>query len=184
MIVLAHHVDDWNRLGFSDPFSSPEATARQRAYAPLGGGSYTPQVVVDGQAERVGGRASAIEDAISLAAKRPHATIEVTLKNSELSIRVGPLPGDATDADLIVAVVQDRGRVAVPRGENAGKTLDHVAIVRSLRVVGAVPAPGLSTTTTVKAPAATGGPSVFTVVAFVQERSRRRVLGATSIPLP
>lgn len=47
-----------------------EATARQRSYAPLGGGSYTPEAVIDGAAQRVGSRKASVEAAIVEAGKR------------------------------------------------------------------------------------------------------------------
>src|SRR5215217_6902065 len=33
VLVLAYHVDYWNRLGWEDPFSSPRNTERQNYYA-------------------------------------------------------------------------------------------------------------------------------------------------------
>jgi hypothetical protein len=177
VVVLAHHVDYWNGLGWPDPFSSAGATARQRSYAGLGGGSYTPQVVIDGRIETVGGRTSVIERAIADAAKEPHASVDLEARGDDVTIRVGSLPR-AADAELHLVIVQDHATVAVRRGENAGRTLDHVAIARSVRTFPAVPV----TKTTVTAPAPIASPSSFTLVAFVQERASRHVLGATSIP--
>jgi hypothetical protein len=51
VIPLAFHVDYWDRLGWSDPFSSSQWTARQVVYirAMELGGPYTPQIVIGGK---------------------------------------------------------------------------------------------------------------------------------------
>ena len=124
VVVLAHHVDYWDGIGWPDPFSSAAATARQQAH----GGNFTPEAVVDGGTSLIGSRETALVEAIASAKQRPHVRLGLTATRS----------GNAWDValqargDVFLAVVQDRARVAVPRGENAGRTLDHVGIVRSV----------------------------------------------------
>jgi hypothetical protein len=188
VVPLAFHVDYWDGIGWPDPFSAPWATARQRAYAPLGGGTYTPQAVVDGRAQVVGSRGAAVVQAVAEAAKRPHAPVAIGVARAgggghdafDVTIEVGALPSDAaTDADLLVAIAQRAARIAVPRGENAGRTLDHTAIARELRVLGPAAATGGSFATRVTPPKGLAAADAR-VVALVQERSSRRVLGASA----
>jgi hypothetical protein len=179
IIVLAHHVDYWNSLGWTDRYSSAAANARQRSFAPLHAGSYTPQAVVDGRSETVGSRSSAIESMVAEAAKVPHLDVklETTIVGRATYDVVVKTPVLPADAEVLVALVQDRGRVAVPAGENAGKTLDHTAIVRTMTS-------GPKARLTV--PPAQDAPdgSSFSVVAFVQERTSRKILGSTTTALP
>src|SRR3979490_3405774 len=55
LIVLSEHVDYWNHIGWTDPFSSRFFSERQSAYSSRFGLSsvYTPQMVVDGTTEFV-----------------------------------------------------------------------------------------------------------------------------------
>lgn len=187
VVPLGLHVDYWDRLGWTDPFSSARATERQRAYSSLGGGSYTPQAVIDGHAQTVGSRRAAVELAITEAAKRAHATVAIELApradtNASLAItvRLGALPaGSASDAEAVVVLTQNAVRVAVPRGENGGSTLEHTAVARDLVIAGAAPREGTALTASLKPPAGID-PRELRVVAFVQERASRRVLGTST----
>jgi len=181
IVPLAFHVDYWDSLGWPDPFASSASTARQRAYAPLGGGTYTPQAVIDGRAELVGSRSSAVEQGIERAARQPHVMVGIdvrAIKDSfEVTVRVAPLAEAPKDAQVLLAVTQPNARVSVPRGENAGKTLEHTAIVRELKDPVAVGAHGGTATFLVRAPNRVPASDVR-VVAFVQQRDSRAVLGS------
>jgi len=187
IVPLAIHVDYWDGIGWPDPFSSAQATQRQRSYAPLGSGSYTPQAVIDGRSETIGSRKAMVEQAIGEAAKRPHAALGIELgarKNAaapvEVTVKVGALPaGSASDAELLVALTQNAVRVAALRGENAGKTLEHTAVTRQLVVAGAAPATGGSLTASLTVPQGLAAKDLR-VVAFVQERASRKVLGTAT----
>ena len=147
LIVLSEHVDYWNDIGWKDPYSSHEYSERQSAYAAQFGlaSIYTPQMVVDGHFELVGSderRATrAIEDAAK-AMKTP-VNISVTLndeRTTTLHIEAGPLPSSITaeSASIFLAIADNSDESHVSRGENAGRTLKHVAVLRNLIRIGAV----------------------------------------------
>src|SRR5713226_4937131 len=53
VVALGFHISYWDSLGWKDPFSSPQSTERQRAYArSFEGQVYTPQLIVDGARDR------------------------------------------------------------------------------------------------------------------------------------
>ena len=56
VIALEEHVDYWNQLGWKDRFSNPLFRGRQNDYARFfqTDNIYTPQMVVNGQAQFVG----------------------------------------------------------------------------------------------------------------------------------
>jgi len=79
-LALSFHVDYWDRLGWKDPFSSPDATRRQHGYADLLrlATVYTPQVVVDGGWQAVGSDRSEVERALG-SARRNHDDVPIAL---------------------------------------------------------------------------------------------------------
>src|SRR5208282_5788557 len=80
VLALSFHVDYWDRLGWKDPFSSPDATRRQHGYADLLGLAtvYTPQMIVDGRWQAVGSDRSEVERALG-SARRSRDEVPVTL---------------------------------------------------------------------------------------------------------
>src|ERR1700727_152827 len=67
VIPLGFHVDYWNSLGWKQQFSSADFSQRQEQYAKSlkVDGPYTPQMVVDGEAEFVGNSSGQAQREIS-----------------------------------------------------------------------------------------------------------------------
>jgi hypothetical protein len=196
IIPLSEHVDYWNRLGWADPYSSADFSERQRQYARAFRSHtiYTPQMVVDGQAEFVGSDTGAALDAIAKAARSPKASVQLTrVKDSvaakdgqiRLQVRVENLPvvtrGDP--AEVLLAITENNLQSSVPRGENAGRRLSHTAVVRKLSVLGRVDQATPFTTDSLVTVAGGWKRSNLRAVVFVQGRASRRVLGAATITL-
>jgi hypothetical protein len=192
VIALEEHVDYWNNLGWTDPFSSGEFTSRQRDYAEAfqQGSVYTPQMVVDGSKELVGSRSRDVRVTIAEAARQPKMEMKLEQNSPakenapQFSISAGKFSSEPQDnkVDIWVALTERRLHSDVKRGENAGEDLHHAAVVRFLRKIGT--ADGSKET-------AFSGTAAFPlerswqrenllIVAFAQERKSKRIVGAAS----
>jgi|HubBroStandDraft_1064217.scaffolds.fasta_scaffold14693_3 hypothetical protein len=196
VIVLEEHVDYWNQDGWFDPYSSPEWTQRQQAYVSKlkGQGAYTPQMVVDGQREFVGNSIRDAGAAIHEAAQRAKAEITITPEASaqgdteHFDVKVAKL-GDTEskeDADVWLAITEDGLVGDVKAGENAGKSLQHAAILRSFHKIGGV-ASGKESAPFEANPEvkfkSNWKKENLRVVVFVQGHKSLRILGAVSARL-
>ena len=142
VIALEEHVDYWNQLGWSDPFSSAQYRARQNDYALTFRTEdiYTPQMIVSGQAAFVGVDADKAYQQIGLAAQAQTTVIDLKTSPNEggpdlvdLSVRVSnPKNAKLRDANLYLAVTESELSTNVARGENAGRTLAHRNVVKQL----------------------------------------------------
>jgi hypothetical protein len=184
IIPLAFHVDYWNNLGWRDPFSTADWTERQRSYARAlpDNGVYTPEIVVDGRDSFVGSREGHAQDVIADAAKKPKATLSLTTRENKgarsIGVTFGALPSGSAATDLVMAITDKHALINVTGGENGGRALDHTAIVRSLRVLGAAAASGGTFDAAVD-PAWANKRAVV----FLQERASRAILGAATLTL-
>ncbi len=190
VIALGWHVDYWNHLGWADSFSSAEFTERQYAYVEAFGtnGVYTPQMVVDGVAEFVGSNGSLARRSIARAARTPKAFVSLSIgaegKESEvkLVVRVGkPGPAQATGkVDVLLALAENGLGSSVERGENAGRRLDHRAVVRRLQRLGTLDGSStgeFSAEPTVSLAKEWKRENLRAVV-YLQEQQSRRIIGA------
>ena len=178
VIVLSEHVDYWNHLGWRDPFSSNAFSMRQQRYARVFNqdGPYTPQMVVDGRTQFVGSDERQARTAIARAVRTAKLPVKLAREGDRVRVSVPALPADgkAKSAELWVALVRPEGSSQVPRGENAGRTLRHVAIVRSLTKAGtATRKDGVEHL--IDLPPAEG--NAWRVAAFLQEPGQGAILG-------
>ena len=191
LIVLSEHVDYWNDIGWKDPYSSHEFSERQRVYAEQFGlnGVYTPQMVVDGPFEFVGsdeGQAIRTAEEATKVQKVPVVLSSIRREANNaivLHVEIGPLPSNlAPSANVLIAVADDSDGSHVTNAENTGRTLKHVAVLRSLKPVGTVDgAREFSREVTVNDSGRNS--QNLRIVAIVQEMEGGRVWGVESARL-
>jgi hypothetical protein len=189
-IAMEEHVDYWNQLGWTDPFSSAQFSERQNDYARfLGGdGVYTPQMVVDGLVGFTGGDSAAAYREIQRAAKNQSARVNLRPvaggrdpRGVELAVEVRA-EREGERADVYLWVTESNLSSDVGRGENAGHTLRHGPVVRSFEIIGAIDArkSGTSNWTRKVRLLAEWKRENLRAVVFVQERKSRRITGAAA----
>lgn len=134
IIPLSFHVDYWNRLGWSDPFSQPAFSQRQEWYRSRIPGSslYTPQLVIDGKYERVGSNRTEIENLVQKELAVPKQgslrISQVLLENDRIRFHFDAInPGEM----LNVALIEKKAATSIRAGENEGLRLLNYNVVRS-----------------------------------------------------
>jgi hypothetical protein len=182
LIVLSEHVDYWDRLGWKDPFSSPVSTARQQDYTNKYNldGVYTPQLVVDGRYGIVGSDSREVTDAIQKAIREqkiPIAISKASRDGNQVTAHIELHAGQNLKGRrgvLFVAIADNRAESQVARGENAGRSLAHVAVTRVLKPVGTIDLDSATAKdVTLSVPSGMNGSRL---VAFVQDPKSGHVL--------
>ncbi len=136
VIALSFHVDYWNYLGWEDPFSSPYFSARQTDYTDvLQVRTYTPQLVVNGQKAMIGSRRGEVSQAVN-AARRAALTHQPTIsaqrkgKRIAVTYQLDEAPANTRVTGLLI---QPEATSSINRGENRGRELHHVNVVRAMQ---------------------------------------------------
>lgn len=181
LIVLSEHVNYWDHQGWKDPYSSPALTERQENYVTELGlsGVYTPQLVLDGETEVHPGDPHQVGDVFRRAAATQRLAVnleDVRVGDGAVTGRVVVPGGESEHGNVLVAVALDRTETAVLGGENDGKSLTNVAVVRAMVKVGKMQK-GLSFDQTFRVPLPAAEKGTLRVIALVQERDLR-IVGA------
>lgn len=138
VLALSRPITYWDDLGWKDTLARPENTEKQKAYSRAmgkGGRIYTPQVVVDGQAEGIGSEAGTVEALMMEAAARPEgATIAASpLENAMWRIAVSNGGGGA---EIHLVSYRPEARVQIDAGENEGEEIAYSNVVVSDTILG------------------------------------------------
>jgi len=182
---LAFHVDYWNGLGWTDPWSDAAYSDRQSLYAGAFESRYTPQMVVNGAESFVGSDDARAQRSIEAALASPAAAaIEARLGTTDHGLRLQILWNvtPATRGSRLHVALVERGLESyVRRGENRGRTLRHDNVVRVFTTTD-VPATGRGETR-IETPRGL----VWTrasIIVYAQSSKNDHVLGATALDLP
>ena len=204
---LSFHVGYWNRLGWTDPFSSTENTQRQYWYSSSFNRAsvYTPQAIVNGQWEFVGSDSKLMAESLRAALQtKPTGTLTIESlklesdqknknhesdKNGEDKSRTIQVTlnhkdlGDRYDDIVInIAAAERNLKVDVPRGENRGRQLSHQNVVRAFQTITPDPAkPQPTVTLTLPDDLKTENTSI---IIYAQNKESRHIINAAAAKIP
>ncbi len=140
VIALSMHITYWDYIGWKDPFASEAVTNRQRAYGHrIGRGRiYTPEIIVNGVLDAVGSRRSAVDRAIARVQASVPSDLDIELSMTpdhamRVSVPGAPFDGVAT---VWLARYDNEHVTEIERGENRGRTLRNINVVREMREIG------------------------------------------------
>ena len=179
IVPLSFHVDYWNRLGWTDPFSNKVYSERQQWYSEhLPKGSiYTPQLIVNGRGEAVGNNRKVIgnlvQNEFSVQHKETVSITDFSIDKNVLSFHYRSTNADQHQL-LNIALVQKQATTPVKAGENKGVTITNHNIVRSFTTQ-AISQEGSGT---LHLPA-TFKSSEYALALYVQNRSDLSISAAT-----
>lgn len=139
VVVLTYGVDYWDYLGWADTFARPEFTQRQRGYLRASGqrNMVTPQVVIAGRSSIDRAQVDSLGKAIEEQGERPGDPPEIEFRETGTHVGVGSGPVPRGGAEVI-AVRYSPGiqTVQVRSGDNRGKSVTHVNVVREIQNLG------------------------------------------------
>jgi hypothetical protein len=189
VVPLAFHVDYWNYLGWTDPFSQSDFTRRQRDFARLTNAAtvYTPELVLGGSEYRRWWGGSFERAVRQVNRTAPRADIALKLDRDTTTLRVDgrasvrDKSSDRRSAHLYVALFQNNLSNKIDAGENSGHTLNHSFVVRRLYGPFAFDAAGTARFNRALTLDAQWKPADLGIAAFVQESRGTKILQALAL---
>lgn len=137
VIPLALHVDYWDYIGWKDAFAKSEFSARQRKQAAFGrlNTIYTPQVTLNGRDFQGWNIAARFDETVAaINRSTPQANLKLTAQSTAGDSVVVNVTAETTqtdNADLYLALFENRLATQVRAGENTGALLQHDYVVRA-----------------------------------------------------
>ena len=134
VLALAYHVDYWDYIGWKDPYADPAFTQRQRTYALhlRSRTVYTPQMVFQGAFHAPGSRPGEMMRELARINQMERVNIGLTRPQRRELVVSLPAHENASHAAVLLVTYDRELTTDVLKGENAGKTLTHRNVVRTL----------------------------------------------------
>ena len=175
VLVIGYHVDYWNKLGWKDIFSDASFTQRQEYYSNIFhlNSIYTPQVVVNGRREFIGSNKSklisSIEEQLNEKSTVSIKLTAVQKTEGKIDVHYSAEGVDAKKEQAILVQIQKMATNEIRKGENKGRTLHHINIVRNIFYL-----PLKEKTTNFTLPAGYSKEDFF-VAGFIQEKKSGKI---------
>ena len=140
VLVISRPVTYWDRLGWKDSLGREENTLLQRQYgdkAFSGANIYTPQLVVDGQAQAVGSQEAKVRSLLATAAAARHKaglSVHITTSGTDKQVTIDGPQGQ--QAELVLVALASGRTVSIGAGENGGRKVHYTNVVLAERALG------------------------------------------------
>lgn len=137
LLVITRPVTYWDRLGWKDTLAREENTRLQRAYAAKGNdgsGVYTPQMVVNGGGGAIGSRENDIRSLVRRADRSGPRVIVAPDDSGQMIVTISGKSDYLASVSLIALSSSETVRIG--RGENGGRTMHYVNVVKAERNLG------------------------------------------------
>jgi len=177
--LLEFHVDYWNYLGWQDVFSAHEFTARQQDYARFFhlNSTYTPQAIINGKNELVGSDKEKMRRLVTQNLEgKQGAKIELSATIRNGSVLIKYKTDQTTNQSINLALVQNNALTNVKSGENSGRKLPHMNVVRVFKTIDLSKNEG-EISMSLPANFSLSG---YSAIAYTQDKASLRITGAAS----
>lgn len=127
-VPVAFHVDYWNRLGWTDRYSSPQWTERQSRYAALWSNEsvYTPAFVLNGSEWRNW------SEKVPQPNEKKNGQLQASSEDGKgWTIEFQPAKGESGEWEAHLAFLGNGINAKIGAGENSGRNLQHDFVVLS-----------------------------------------------------
>ncbi len=142
IVALSFPVNYWDYLGWKDTLAHTAFSERQKAYAHARSDRkvFTPQMIVNGSKSCLGSDRAQVEKAIHAASQRGAGLpvgVDVSEQNGVVTIAIDETSRtEQRTAGVWILPVLHAHAVPIGHGENGGRTITYVNVVRGLTRVG------------------------------------------------
>jgi hypothetical protein len=141
LVTMSLPVDYWDYLGWKDTLALHGNSTLQREYAITRGDRevYTPQAVINGVVHALGSDRGAIERAIAQTRGKAPCSLPVklTVADGKVTVHVPAATDAHKSGEVWLFPITAKAKVKIGRGENRGRTITYVNVVRRWVKLGA-----------------------------------------------